>query len=84
MTIVFYRHMAQYPRSDLSLIDKMSMPETATTVCADCFVFQAERADSLAVGIPNERKAELSESVLQAFILGRAPCSDALHSALQL
>ncbi len=48
-----------------------------------CVVFQAERADSLPVGISNERKTELLESVLQPCILWDTPCADTFHSALQ-
>lgn len=46
-------------------------------------MFQAERTDSLTVGISHRRKTELLESVLQPFVLWRAPCAGALHSALQ-
>lgn len=48
-----------------------------------CFVLQAERADSLTVGISNERQTELLESVLQPCILWSSPCPGTFHSALQ-
>lgn len=48
-----------------------------------CTVFQAQREDPLPVGVSNEREAELLKSVLQPFVLCRAPGAGAFHSALQ-
>ena len=47
-----------------------------------CFVLQAQRADSLTVGIPNGRKTELLEPVLQPGVLWSTPRAPAFHSAL--